>query len=460
MNLSRNNFEGTIPTEIGRLSSLTHLYLSSAQMSGKIPQEMENCTSLRGLHLATNSLTGRIPDMFGNILNMNTLLLHENKFTGQIPKSIWELNSLISILLQNNDMRGSVPDEFCSKVNSTFSIDDTIWFSLEPKIDCACCKVDASCNIWDPATKSIPCHSNNIRNFRSEVALKVEDLVNETHVKITDPGDVCFSPTGCYQLFTLELETNTFTEDTFYGYSNSSNSLQDRTDSICDAINVCGNIIHSSHPRRNKLNHLTQTVIPDLNLLQYASSSYHNSICWMFDEMNGDLLFDNYEVCDGTLLQRYVVAFLFDSFHLFDNDPPLGTLHTCDWPGITCDESSTFITHIALSGRDIVGTLPSEIGLLERLEHIDLSGNRLSGSIDPNTFIHKHNLKTFIIGNNEMSGEIPKELFMMPQIKEIHMADNRFVGSFPPDISYSATLGKIYLVCNVCHSLFQEFIYF
>ena len=200
-------------------------------------------------------------------------------------------------------------------------------------------------------------------------------------------------------------------------------------------------MIHISHPRRNKLNHLTQTAMSDLDFIYEPSSNHYKAMCWIF---NDDLLFDDYEVCDGTLLQRYVLALFFHSYNLVENYQHLGSSHTCDWPGISCDQSDTFVTKIDLHDQKIKGTLLTEIGLLERLEYIDLSGNKLSGSIDHKKFSYMPLLETFNIANNDINDEIPMELLMLPQIKDINIANNRFVGSLPSDIHYSKTLGELH----------------
>ena len=60
--LSDNEFTGSMPAELERLTELDHLYLRDNQLSGAIPTELGELTRLTKLYLSGNSLTGCIPD--------------------------------------------------------------------------------------------------------------------------------------------------------------------------------------------------------------------------------------------------------------------------------------------------------------------------------------------------------------------------------------------------------------
>ncbi|OQY30290.1 MAG: hypothetical protein B6244_00065 [Candidatus Cloacimonetes bacterium 4572_55] len=61
LDISYNSLSGSIPTEIGNLTSLTRLYLSYNDLSGSIPTEIGNLTRLIWLDLQNNSLSRSIP---------------------------------------------------------------------------------------------------------------------------------------------------------------------------------------------------------------------------------------------------------------------------------------------------------------------------------------------------------------------------------------------------------------
>ena len=91
MELSFNQLTGTIPPELGNLSSLTFLYLHANRLTGTIPPELGNLTSLEGLGVHGNQLTGTIPTELGNLSSLTFLYLHDNQLTGTIPQSFTNL---------------------------------------------------------------------------------------------------------------------------------------------------------------------------------------------------------------------------------------------------------------------------------------------------------------------------------------------------------------------------------
>ena len=86
LNLFGHQLSGSIPSEIGNLSNLTHLYLHSNSLTGSIPPEIGNLTNLTDLSLSFNSLTGSIPPEMQNLTNLEHLNLGFNSFTGEIPE--------------------------------------------------------------------------------------------------------------------------------------------------------------------------------------------------------------------------------------------------------------------------------------------------------------------------------------------------------------------------------------
>ena len=169
--------------------------------------------------------------------------------------------------------------------------------------------------------------------------------------------------------------------------------------------------------------------------------------------MTEDDRLDNYKICDGTLLQRYVLALFYTSQNDVFTFEDFSTYHICDWPGVTCDSGNTFIQNLTLN--NLTGTLITEIGLLQSLEVIDLSNsnltgsliteighlvnlkmldlsnNRLDGSISSSIFTNVPKLAVFNIFNNNLGGQIPKEMLKTLNLKEIILADNVFVNTLP-----------------------------
>ena len=52
-----------------------------------------------------------------------------------------------------------------------------------------------------------------------------------------------------------------------------------------------------------------------------------------------------------------------------------------NWEGVTFDDEG-HVLKLALSGKNLIGTIPAEIFTLPYLRELDLSGNRLSGKLE------------------------------------------------------------------------------
>ena len=109
--LHSNPLGGTIPPELGRLTSLRRLWLHSTGLTGPIPLEFGEMKGLWGLNLRDNSLTGAVPSELGNLANMRKLRLHNNHLSGGIPTELGDLSNLTDLWLSGNRLRGSIPSE-------------------------------------------------------------------------------------------------------------------------------------------------------------------------------------------------------------------------------------------------------------------------------------------------------------------------------------------------------------
>lgn len=105
LNLSGNNLNGIIPSEINDLSNLFELNLSNNKLSESIPTSIGNLNNLVYLYLSGNELIGSIPTSIGNLSNLSNLYLSGNDLTGSIP-DLSNLNKLRFLSISNNQLSG------------------------------------------------------------------------------------------------------------------------------------------------------------------------------------------------------------------------------------------------------------------------------------------------------------------------------------------------------------------
>ncbi|XP_027173213.1 probable leucine-rich repeat receptor-like protein kinase At1g35710 [Coffea eugenioides] len=119
LDLSGNALDGAIPHQIGALTKITYLNLSSNhlrgaenQIHGSVPPEIGNLKNLKYLNLAFNRLTGQIPSTLGNLTALTSLILSSNQISCSIPHELFNIPFLEFLDISSNQIIGSIPIQF------------------------------------------------------------------------------------------------------------------------------------------------------------------------------------------------------------------------------------------------------------------------------------------------------------------------------------------------------------
>ncbi|KAH0780676.1 hypothetical protein KY290_000274 [Solanum tuberosum] len=86
IDLSRNRFEGNIPSIIGDLIGLRTLNLSHNRLEGHIPASLHQLSVLESLDLSSNKISGEIPQQLASLKSLEVLNLSHNHLVGCVPK--------------------------------------------------------------------------------------------------------------------------------------------------------------------------------------------------------------------------------------------------------------------------------------------------------------------------------------------------------------------------------------
>ena len=117
--LDMNNLQGTLPTEIAALRSLSELHVYFNNIGGTLPTELGSLTSLSLLDLEVNQFEGDL--FFSQLLNTSNTLQYlrgsDNKFLGSIPGWIGDFTGLKEFWAADNSLTGSIPTEVAQLTN-------------------------------------------------------------------------------------------------------------------------------------------------------------------------------------------------------------------------------------------------------------------------------------------------------------------------------------------------------
>ncbi|GLT31725.1 hypothetical protein SLA2020_064400 [Shorea laevis] len=111
LDLSNNCLRGTVPTNLGNCTSLIFLNLGGNNLIGQIPKELEGAKNLNYLDISGNLFDGSFPSVLHKLQRLMVLNLGSNRFEGSIPRYIGDLQDLRILVLEFNSFNGSIPKD-------------------------------------------------------------------------------------------------------------------------------------------------------------------------------------------------------------------------------------------------------------------------------------------------------------------------------------------------------------
>ena len=131
--------------------------------------------------------------------------------------------------------------------------------------------------------------------------------------------------------------------------------------------------------------------------------------------------------------------------HFMGEPSNYGTQWDTPWRGVTVDGDRAVA--LDLSGTELSGTVPPELGDLTRLRYLHLGDNQLSGAIPPELgdlvrldYLH--------LGGNELSSPVPPELGDLARLDYLHLGGNQLTEAIPPELGDLTNLRSLHLESN------------
>ncbi|KAG6640923.1 hypothetical protein I3843_09G037800 [Carya illinoinensis] len=368
LNLSNNLLEGEIPDELQSLEKLEAFQISSNKLNGSIPIWVGNLTKLSIFTAYENDLRGRIPDNLGSVSELQLLNLHSNHLEGPIPKSIFVLGKLEVLVLTQNKLSGDLPEEFgnCNGLSS-IRIGNNDIVGVIPK---------SVGNI-----SSLAYFEADYNKLSGEIVPEFAQCSNLTLLNLAFNGFAGTIPPELGQLMNLQ-------------------------ELILSGNSLFGNIPISILRCKN------------LNKLDLSNNRFNGTI--------------PNEICNMSRLQ-----FVLLGQNSFKGEIPR-EIGNC-----------VKLLELQMGSNYLTGTLPPEIGHIKNLQiALNLSFNYLHGPL-PLELGKLDKLVSLDVSNNRLSGNIPPALKGMLSLIEVNFSNNLFTGPIPnfvpfqnsPNSSFSGNKG-------------------
>uniref|UniRef100_A0A1J3J1P9 Putative inactive leucine-rich repeat receptor-like protein kinase n=2 Tax=Noccaea caerulescens TaxID=107243 RepID=A0A1J3J1P9_NOCCA len=121
------------------------------------------------------------------------------------------------------------------------------------------------------------------------------------------------------------------------------------------------------------------------------------------------------------------------------HDDPTGSLSNwnssdddaCSWNGVTCKELR--VVSLSIPRKNLYGSLPSSLGFLSSLRHLNLRSNRFYGSL-PFQLFELQGLQSLVLYGNSFDGSVSEEIGRLKLLQTLDLSQNLFNGSLPPSI--------------------------
>lgn len=389
-----NKFTGQIPKEIGLLPNVKALYLGSNNFSKDIPETLLGLSKLMFLDLSGNNFGGDIQNIFGKFKQVRFLLLHNNSYTGGIISSgVLELPNIARLDLSHNNFSGPLPVEISQMESLKFLV-----------------------LAYNQFTGSIPSVYGNLKGLQA-----LDISFNKLN------GSIPASLGNLKSLMWLMLANNSL------------------TGGIPPEIGNCSSLLWL-----NLANNQLSGVIPP-----QLTSIGSNVVPTFLLNRENDLMPAGSGEC--LTMKRWIPA----DYPPFSFVYYLLTRKSCRglWDRLlkgnvqfsVCLPGSNIRTpqmsgYVQLSGNQLSGEVPIDIGKMHNFSMLHLGHNQLNGKLPSS--IKLLPLVVLNISQNKFSGEIPMEIGDLKCLQNLDLSCNNFSGAFPTSLNNLSDLSKFNVSYN------------
>ncbi|KAK9750356.1 hypothetical protein RND81_02G190300 [Saponaria officinalis] len=487
LDLSLNHFQRQFPKFIGSFANLEYLNLSNAGFMGIVPQEIENLSRLLSLDLNCRLYFGGSKMRVESLSWLSRLGLLK-RLDLRLDTSLVYLDLSGNKIFRNNIQMSRRAMKFLgtlcnlqtlhlvdTNLNSDFS-SIVQSFSLCPQK--ALTSLDLSANqIWGSISDNINTFSLSLNSNSLKEVFTDDHLSNLSKLSRLDLGyntelavHVSAKWIPSFQLDYLSLDSRKVGPDfplwlttqkylTFIGLSNASISA---TIPVSFFNSLSSKLEYLSMPRNMMHGGLRDVSItfdfpPQIDL---SSNNFHGAIPSFLRNVS-ELYLNKNHISHGLvpfLCQHNKTSLVsLDLSHnvIFDKLPDCWGYF--DQLQMLCARKRFWSLH--LENNKIWGSLPTSIGMLEKLNVLHISNNNVSGEL-PSSLVNCKSLVILDLSHNSMTGYIPSTFWdSFKDLSNLTLKSNNFIGALPSSFCQLSRIQILDLSSNVINGTIPRCIY-
>ncbi|KAJ9561327.1 hypothetical protein OSB04_006487 [Centaurea solstitialis] len=412
LDLSYNNFVGSIPSTIQELSSLRALSFAHNNLHGPLRDHgLCELRNLNELDLSHNMFDGSVPQCFNRLSSLTLLDISSNRFTGTLmPSPIANLTSLKYVDFGDNLFEGSF--SFSSLSNNTM-LEVVRFMSNKSEFEVETEEPTG----WIPMfqLKVLVISGCNMNSLKGGIVPGF--LLHQHELQEVDLSDN--SLVGPFPNWLIEK--NTMLEDLILSQNSFSGII--RMPFYMNAnirwLDMSGNHLNGSIPDD------IQKFLPMINYLNLSSNSLDGVISSSVGDMRELRILD---LSDNKLSGEVPNG-------LFSNLPYLLILklskNRLQGQVLSGNVSLGSIERLHLDSNCFTGKIGNANISSPYLRRLDIGSNNLLSGRMPEFLGELSDLRILILRNNNFSGSIPKQLCQLSEVSLIDLSANSLSGSIP-----------------------------